>query len=208
MVALTSGMSNTCRTHLHRSRTRQPTTATRTGSGHMIDHRVRGIAAAQRKPLPTRLLTRLASCLTSLRARRAALQPITRRRPRGVRRVLPQPVLELHDPRLQLLDHRVSLGQQPKELFNGGRRVRHRARRPATNPRIRPTRRSHQHHQSHQRMNGYTNTATRTFSVSQRGGGLQMPTNGVRVCNWRVGPYCAGCLGQTASIRMRAESEL
>ncbi len=63
-------------------------------------------------------------------------------------------------------------------------------------------------HVSHQRMNGYTNTATRTFSVSQRGGGLQMPTNGVRVCNWRVGPYCAGCLGQTASIRMRAESEL
>ncbi len=35
-----------------------------------------------------------------------------------------------------------------------------------------------------------------------------MPTNGVRVCDCGVGTYCAGCPGQAASIRMRAESEL
>ena len=169
----------------------------------MIDHRVRGIAAAQRGPLPTRLLTRLAS----LRARRAALQPITRRR------------------REEFVEFR------PNRRSSSTIRACNSSittSRPASNPRSCSTvgagsstgQAGQQRTPESSRHAGppappVTSEAQwipehshGTSSVSQRGGGLQMPTNGVRVCDCRVGTYCAGCPGQAASIRMRAESEL
>ncbi len=134
MVALTSGMSNTCRTN----------TFTAAAAHHRNPHRQR---AHDRPPCQgnrcgaTRTPAHPAAYPACVAPRATGCAPADHpTAPRGVRRVPPQPALKLHDPRLQLLDHNVPPGQQPKELLNGGRRVKHRASRPATNPRIKPTR--------------------------------------------------------------------
>ena len=181
MVALTSGMSNTCRadtfTALHPP---TPLRSPHTQRAHGRRRGVRRLAAPRPKSLPTGLLTRLPVGLTLRGARRAAFPPITRRRLGGVLRVLPQPALELHNPRLQILDHRVPLRQLPEQLLNGGRGIRHRASRPATTVTIKPPRRSHRQHQSHQGLNGYDRGALATESNAY--GGYRNPRARLSSC--------------------------